>query len=158
MLYIQVCTEYVYYFVYTCRSVLCKSIGVCCLCLNLLSSAAADIMENAQNKGIGVYYVQVCMGIVLCIDIVWLMYDYTWILYGCYKTKYENRMALYEHIVCIPYQNYRTCIHTERSFRIIMKSNRNQILFTIFQLNWIHTDVRLDPYQSENSKYNLISS
>ena len=38
------------------------------------------------------------------------------------------------------------------------KSNRNQIVFTIFQLIWNQTDaIRLVPSQSENGKYNLIS-
>jgi len=39
----------------------------------------------------------------------------------------------------------------------LLNSNRNQIIFTIFQMNWIQTDVRLDPNQSENGKYNPIS-
>ena len=47
--------------------------------------------------------------------------------------------------------------HTEKSFRNIIKSTRNQIVFTIFRLIWIQTDVRLDPNQSEIGKYNLIS-
>ena len=33
---------------------------------------------------------------------------------------------------------------------------QNQIVFTIFQLIWNQTDVRLVPNQSENGKYNLI--
>ena len=48
-------------------------------------------------------------------------------------------------------------IHTEKSFRNLIKSTWNQIVFTIFRLIWIQTDVRLDPNQSENGKYNLIS-
>ena len=38
-----------------------------------------------------------------------------------------------------------------------MKSNRNQIAFTIFRLIGNQTDARLVPNQSENGKYNLIS-
>ena len=49
-------------------------------------------------------------------------------------------------------------VHTEKSFRNLMKSTWNQILLTIFRLIWIKTDVRLVPNQSENGKYNLISS
>ena len=48
-------------------------------------------------------------------------------------------------------------IHTEKSFRNLIKSNRNQIVFTIFWLIWNQTDVRLVPNQSENDNYNLIS-
>ena len=48
--------------------------------------------------------------------------------------------------------------YTEKSFRNLIKFNRNQIVFTIFRLIWNQTDtVRLVPNQSENSKYNLIS-
>ena len=49
-------------------------------------------------------------------------------------------------------------VHTEKYFRNHIKSNRNQIVFTIFQLirNKMDT-VRLVPSQSENGKYNLIS-
>ena len=33
--------------------------------------------------------------------------------------------------------------HTEKSFRNLMKSNRNQMVFTILRLIWYQTDVRL---------------
>ena len=47
---------------------------------------------------------------------------------------------------------------TPRNYlRNLIKSTRKQIVFTIFRLIWIQTDVRLDPNQSENGKYNLIS-
>ena len=46
--------------------------------------------------------------------------------------------------------------HTEKSFRSIFKSNRNQIVFTIFRLIWNQIDVRFNPNQLENGKYNLI--
>ena len=39
-----------------------------------------------------------------------------------------------------------------------IKSTRNLIVFTIIKFIWIQMDVRLDPNQSENGKYNLISS
>ena len=47
--------------------------------------------------------------------------------------------------------------HTEKYFPNLVKSTRNQIVFTMQCLIWIQTDVRLDPNQSENGKYNLIS-
>jgi len=48
-------------------------------------------------------------------------------------------------------------IHTEKSFRNLIKSTWNQIVFTIFRLIWFQTDVRLVPNQSVHGKYNLIS-
>ena len=48
-------------------------------------------------------------------------------------------------------------LHTEKSFRNLIKTNRNQIEFTTFRLIWNQTDDRLVPNQSENCKYNLIS-
>ena len=48
-------------------------------------------------------------------------------------------------------------LHTEKSFRNIIKSTRNQIVFTIFRLICKQTDVGLVPNQWENGKYNLIS-
>ena len=47
--------------------------------------------------------------------------------------------------------------HTEKSFRNLIKSTRNQNVINIFRLIWNQTDVRLVPNQSENGKYNLIS-
>ena len=47
-------------------------------------------------------------------------------------------------------------LHTEKSFRNLIKSTRNQIVFTIFRLIWNQKDVRLVPNKLENSKYNLI--
>ena len=52
--------------------------------------------------------------------------------------------------------NHRT-VHTEKTFRNIIGSNRIQIEFTIFRLIWNQTNVRLVSNQSENRKYNLIS-
>ena len=48
-------------------------------------------------------------------------------------------------------------VHTEKSFRNLIKSNRNQIVLTIFRLIWIQTDVRSVSNQSENGKYNIVS-
>ena len=48
-------------------------------------------------------------------------------------------------------------LHTERSFRNLIKPNQNQIEFTSFQLIWNQADVCLGPNQLENGKYNLIS-
>ena len=46
--------------------------------------------------------------------------------------------------------------YPEKSFRNLIESNRNQIVFTIFGLIWIETDVRLDLNYSEIGKYILI--
>ena len=48
-------------------------------------------------------------------------------------------------------------MHTEKSFRNLIKLTWNRIVFPIFRLIWSQTDVRLDPDQSKNGKYNLIS-
>ena len=48
-------------------------------------------------------------------------------------------------------------LHTEKSFRNLIKSNRNQIVLTSFRLILSQTDVRLVPNQSEAGIYNLIS-
>ena len=42
---------------------------------------------------------------------------------------------------CVPFR----FLHTEKSFRNLIKSTRNQIVFTIFRLIWNQTDVRLVP-------------
>ena len=47
--------------------------------------------------------------------------------------------------------------NTAKSFRNLIKSNRNPIVFIIFRLIWYQTDVRLVPNQSENCNYKLIS-
>ena len=47
-------------------------------------------------------------------------------------------------------------LHTEKSFRNLSKSNRNQIVSTIFRFIWKQTDVHLVLNQSENGKCNLI--
>ena len=57
---------------------------------------------------------------------------------------------------CFRYGSYSD-IHTEKYFRNLFKSTRNQILFTIYQLIWNQTYVRLDQNQSENGYYNMIS-
>ena len=49
-------------------------------------------------------------------------------------------------------------LHTEKSFRNIIASNRNQIVFTNFWLIWNQTDgFRLVPNRSINGNHNLIS-
>ena len=47
--------------------------------------------------------------------------------------------------------DFYACVHTEKSFRIRIKLNRNQIVFTLFRLIWIQTEVRLDPNQLVNA-------
>ena len=51
----------------------------------------------------------------------------------------------------------RVCINTGKSFPNLIKSNRNQIVFTMHRLIWQQTDVRLVPNLLVNGKYNLIS-
>ena len=48
-------------------------------------------------------------------------------------------------------------LHTEKSFRNLIKSNRNQNVLTMHRFIRNQTDVRLVTNQSENGKYNLIS-
>ena len=55
------------------------------------------------------------------------------------------------------YANRCGDVHTAKPFRSLVKSSRNQILFTIFRLVLNETDICLVPDQSENGKYNLIS-
>ena len=50
-----------------------------------------------------------------------------------------------------------TCVHTEKSFRNLIKSTWNQIVFTMHRLIWNQTGVRFVPNQSVHGKYNLIS-
>ena len=50
-----------------------------------------------------------------------------------------------------------TSTHTEKSYRIFIKSNRNQIVFTTFRLIWNQTFLSLVQNQSKNRKYNQIS-
>ena len=86
----------------------------------------------------------------------------------CPLGKYGNLYRVLEALYKFPNNSigiivflYTICklelIHTEKSFRNLIESTRNQIVFTILKLIWIQTDVRLDPNQSENGKYNLIS-
>ena len=48
-------------------------------------------------------------------------------------------------------------VHTEKSFRNLIKSNPIQVVFTMHRLIWDQTEVRLVPNQSVHGKYNLIS-
>ena len=50
-----------------------------------------------------------------------------------------------------------TLYYTEKSFRNLIKSNWNRIVFTMHRLIWNQMEVRLVLNQSENGKYNLIS-
>ena len=69
--------------------------------------------------------------------------------FGCVR---ERDLACdYQELSC------KKGLHAGKSFWKRVNSKRNQILFTIFQLIYIQTDDRLDPYQSGNDKYNLIS-
>ena len=47
-------------------------------------------------------------------------------------------------------------VHTGKSFRSLIKSNRNQIVYTICWFIWNQTYVRLVQNQAENGKYKLI--
>ena len=49
-----------------------------------------------------------------------------------------------------------TLLHTEKSCRNLIKSNRNQIVFTMHRLIWNQTYFGLVPNQLENGNYNLI--
>ena len=77
----------------------------------------------------------------------------TWTFHPCQRTAHIDKDKKFECHTSF----YTTCIHTEKSFRNLIKSTRNQIVLTIFWLIWIRTDVRLDLNHSENGKYNLIS-
>ena len=50
-----------------------------------------------------------------------------------------------------------TLLHTEKYFRNLIKSTRNQIVFIIFRLIWNTNGHYPFAVQSENGKYNLIS-
>ena len=48
-------------------------------------------------------------------------------------------------------------VHTEKSFRNLIKTNRDQIVFSTYWLIWNQMNsVHLFPNQSDNGKYNLI--
>ena len=48
-------------------------------------------------------------------------------------------------------------VHTEKYFQNLIRSNRNEIVFTIFRLIWnTNGHVRLDPNHLKDGKYNLI--
>ena len=50
----------------------------------------------------------------------------------------------------------KTCCTQTNIFQNLIKSNRNQIVFSIFRLIWNQTAICLVLNQSENGKYNLI--
>ena len=47
--------------------------------------------------------------------------------------------------------------HIQNFFLNLVRWTRNEIVFTIFQLIWIQTEICLNPNHSGNGKYNLIS-
>ena len=47
-------------------------------------------------------------------------------------------------------------LHTEKTFLNLIKSSRNQIVFTIFRLIWNQTDVRLNQNQSEKNIFSRV--
>ena len=47
-------------------------------------------------------------------------------------------------------------LHTEKTFRNCIESNRNFIVFTIFRLIWNQTEFSLVPIQSENGNMGLV--
>ena len=53
-------------------------------------------------------------------------------------------------------QMHNLCWTHRIFFQNLIKSTRNQIVFSTFRLIWIQTDVSLDPNQSENAEHNLI--
>ena len=76
----------------------------------------------------------------------------------CYATKIctwfqTGPLIVLENIMS---QTKLNCI-SEKYFRNLVKSNWNQIVYTIFRLIWNQKDIRMVPNQSENGKYNLIS-
>ena len=54
-------------------------------------------------------------------------------------------------------QQSRQTTHRIFFSRNLNKSNRNQIVFSIFRFIWNQTGIRLFPNQSEKDKYKLIS-
>ena len=69
---------------------------------------------------------------------------------------YAYTYTLYAHIY-VHIHISSVYLHTEESFRNLIQSTRNQIIFIIFRLIWIQmTTVCLVPNQLENGKYNLI--
>ena len=59
---------------------------------------------------------------------------------SCSNTKMPPGSGSIQTLTKVEYALY-TCLHTEKSFRILIESNRNQIVFTIFRLIWYQTDV-----------------
>ena len=74
--------------------------------------------------------------------------------FTCSISQGSIRAAVSVYRSCGPHSTHA---QTEKYFRNLIKSNQNQIVFTIFRLIWNQTDFRLVPNQSENSKYSRIS-
>ena len=81
------------------------------------------------------------------------LYIYIYEYIAIYMKQYEA----FEVTEPIHKHNQGNAIHTAKYFPNLVKSIRNQIVFTIFRLIWYQTDVRLILIQSQNGKYNLIS-
>ena len=89
-----------------------------------------------------------------------LIYRHLYIIYIYSMHVYIYIRFIYIYIlvytyIFLPEFVQREDLHTEKYFRNLIKSTMNQIVFTIFRLIWIQTDVHLDPNQSEYGKYNL---
>ena len=72
---------------------------------------------------------------------------------------FKRKLSLRSHF--FQFERYQKSVslnvRIEKYFLDLIESTRNQIVFTIFRLILIQMDVRLNPNQSENCKYNLIS-
>ena len=73
--------------------------------------------------------------------------------YSSLVLRRTNVFRLSQYHVDLSHIWFADAVHTEFFSRNFIKSNRNQIIYTIFWLIWNQKE----PDQSENSKYNLIS-
>ena len=112
-----------------------------------------------------IYIIYICIAVITCL------------LKNCFN------LCIIHHICIMHYTHYLLCIicekcvivyaqiiacrklydwrngwtYTEKYFQNLIKSNRNEIVFTIFRMIWNQTDVLCVPNQSENVHYNLIT-
>ena len=71
---------------------------------------------------------------------------------------YSNLSPIRQHAIAQIVMCVCVCVRREKSFRSLIKSDRYQIVLTIFRLFWNQNDVRFgQSNQSENGQYNLIS-
>ena len=79
-------------------------------------------------------------------------------LFSCPSRYFDKDIAKSpsQSIIAEIRQSSMITIHADKFFRNLIKSNRNQIVFTIFRLIYNQTDVRLVQNKSEIGKYNLI--